>query len=194
MQKAILHQYRQLAEYLVGKDISAIDDLYSPYDIVEDLDAVTTATMKAGKLISALWDGLNRHPYKIVDTTKLPEAESYSDGVYRGSYMEDGGEQVALEFTLKDNHFTEINYLTLQYKDEDYLSSDAATAQGKICTQFKQLLDYLVGKDVSSVNRLYLPGQIASDTDVSTGATLRAPKVISAIWDALGRHAYTIIK
>lgn len=73
-QKAILHQYRQLAEYLVGKDISAIDDLYSPYDIVEDLDAVTTATMKAGKLISALWDGLNRHPYKIVDTTKHPEA------------------------------------------------------------------------------------------------------------------------
>ena len=73
-QKAILRQYRQLADYLVGKGVSAIDDLYSPYDIVEDLDAVTTATMKAGKLVSALWDGLNRHPYKIVDTTKLPEA------------------------------------------------------------------------------------------------------------------------
>lgn len=41
---------------------------------------------------------------------------------------------------------------------------------------------------------LYLPGQIADDTDVSTGATLRAPKVISAIWDALGRRAYVIIK
>ena len=91
-QKAILRQYRQLADYLVGKGVSAIDDLYSPYDIVEDLDAVTTATMKAGKLVSALWDGLNRHPYKIVDTTKLPEAEPYADGVYRGSYMEDGGE------------------------------------------------------------------------------------------------------
>ena len=97
-QKAILRQYRQLADYLVGKGVSAIDDLYSPYDIVEDLDAVTTATMKAGKLVSALWDGLNRHPYKIVDTTKLPEAEPYADGVYHGSYMEDGGEQVALEF------------------------------------------------------------------------------------------------
>ena len=48
-QKAILRQYRQLADYLVGKGVSAIDDLYSPYDIVEDLDAVTTATMKAGK-------------------------------------------------------------------------------------------------------------------------------------------------
>ena len=193
-QKAILHQYRQLSDYLIGKNISAIDDLYSPYDIVEDLDAVTTATMKSGKLISALWDGLNRHPYKIVDTTKLPEAEPYQDGVYRGSYMEDGGEQVALEFTLSDNRFTEIHYTTLQYKNEDYLLSDAETAQGKISAQFGQLLDYLVGKDVSSVNQLYLPGQIASDTDVSTGATLRAPKVISAIWDALGRHAYTIIK
>lgn len=41
-QKAILRQYRQLADYLIGKDVSAIDDLYSPYDIVEDLDAVTT--------------------------------------------------------------------------------------------------------------------------------------------------------
>ena len=41
---------------------------------------------------------------------------------------------------------------------------------------------------------LYLPGQIADDTDVSTGATLRAPKVNSAIWDALGRRAYVIIK
>ena len=193
-QKAILHQYRQLSDYLIGKNVSAIDDLYSPYDIVEDLDAVTTATMKSGKLISALWDGLNRHPYKIVDTTKLPEAEPYQDGVYRGSYMEDGGEQVALEFTLSDNRFTEIHYTTLQYKNEDYLLSDAETAQGKISAQFGQLLDYLVGKDVSSVNQLYLPGQIASDTDVSTGATLRAPKVISAIWDALGRHAYTIIK
>ena len=192
-QKAILHQYRQLADYLVGKGISAIDDLYSPYDIVEDLDAVTTATMKAGKLISALWDGLNRHPYKIVDTTKLPEAEPYADGVYRGSYMEDGGEQVALEFTLQDNTFTEICYTTLQYKDEDYLAPDSDAA-AKVCGQFDQLLEHLVGKTVSSVSDLYLPGQIADDTDVSTGATLRAPKVISAIWDALGRRTYAIIK
>ena len=192
-QKAILHQYRQLSDYLIGKNVSAIDDLYSPYDIVEDLDAVTTATMKSGKLISALWDGLNRHPYKIVDTTKLPEAEPYQDGVYRGSYMEDGGEQVALEFTLSDNRFTEIHYTTLQYKNEDYLAPDSDAA-AKVCGQFDQLLEHLVGKTVSSVSDLYLPGQIADDTDVSSGATLRAPKVISAIWDALGRRAYVIIK
>ena len=148
---------------------------------------------KSGKLISALWDGLNRHPYKIVDTTKLPEAESYADGVYRGSYMEDGGEQVALEFTLQNNTFTELHYTTLQYKNEDYLTAESSLA-AEICGQFNQLLAYLVGKPVSSVSDLYLPGQIADDTDVSSGATLRAPKVISAVWDALARHAYTIIK
>ena len=68
-QKAILDQYRQLANYLVGKGIEAIDDLYNPYDIVEDVDAVTTATLKSGHLISALWVGHNRDPYKIFDPT-----------------------------------------------------------------------------------------------------------------------------
>lgn len=56
-QKAALRQYRELAAYLVGKGVDAIDDLYAPYGIVEDIDAVTTATMQSSKLISALWDG-----------------------------------------------------------------------------------------------------------------------------------------
>ena len=124
-QKATLRQYQQLADYLIGKGVEAIDDLYSPYDIVDDVDAVTTATMQSSKLISALWDGLNRRPYKLVDTTKLPKADPYADGTYRGAYMEDGGEQVALEFTIRDNRFTEIAYRTLQYRGEDYLAQDA---------------------------------------------------------------------
>ena len=44
-QKATLRQYEQLAEYLIGKSVEAIDDLYNPYEIVENVDAVTTATM-----------------------------------------------------------------------------------------------------------------------------------------------------
>lgn len=76
-QKATLRQYRQMADYLIGKGVDAIDDLYSPYDIVDDVDAVTTATIQSSKLISALWDGLVHRPYKLVDTTKLPEAEAY---------------------------------------------------------------------------------------------------------------------
>ncbi len=53
-QKATYRQYRQLADYLTGKGVDAIDDLYSPYDIVDDVDAVTTATIQSSKLISAL--------------------------------------------------------------------------------------------------------------------------------------------
>ncbi len=191
-QKATLRQYQQLADYLIGKGVEAIDDLYSPYDIVDDVDAVTTATMQSSKLISALWDGLNRRPYKLVDTTKLPTAERYADGVYRGSYMEDGGEQVALEFAIKDDHFMEISYRTLQYKGEDYLAPDANVLVRSVASQFQALIDYLVGKPVSAVNDLYRPSDMVPDADVFSGATVRAPKAISAIWDGLGRHAYRL--
>ncbi|MBQ7786424.1 MAG: hypothetical protein IJ381_09830 [Clostridia bacterium] len=191
-QKATLRQYRQLADYLIGKGVSAIDDLYSPYKIVEDVDAVTTATMQSSKLISALWDGLNRRPYKLVDTTKLPMAEPYRDGIYRGAYMEDGGEQVALEFEIRDNCFVSVAFRTLQYKGEDYLSEGASAPVKTIAAQFETLIAYLEGRPVSDVNRLYRPGDIVPDTDAFSGATLRAPKVISAIWDGLGRHAYRI--
>lgn len=191
-QKATLRQYQQLADYLIGKGVEAIDDLYSPYNIVDDVDAVTTATMQSSKLISALWDGLNRHPYKLVDTTKLPAPETYADGMYRGTYMEGGGEEVVLEFAIKGDVFLEAQYRTLQYKGEDYLAQDASKYAKDIAMQFQALLDYLVGKPIASVNDLYRPGEIAPDVDVFSGATVRAPKVISAIWDGLGRHAYRL--
>lgn len=191
-QKATLRQYRELAGHLIGKGVDAIGDLYAPYDIVEDVDAVTTATIQSSKLISALWDGLNRRPFKLVDTTKLPAADPYPDGTYRGSYWEDGAEQVALEFTLLDNAFTDIRYRALSYKDVDYLAPDAAREVLLVGGQFQELIDYLPGKPVSAVNDLYQPGLIAKDIDGFSGATLRAPKVISAIWDGLNRHAYRI--
>ena len=191
-QKATLAQYRQMADYLIGKSVDAIADLYMPYDIVQDVDAVTTATIQSSKLISALWDGLNRRPFKLVSTTKLPAPEAYADGTYRGSYMEDGGEQVALEFTLQNGVFASASYRTLQYKGVDYLASDASGPVSQVAGQFEQLLSYLVGRDVASVNDLYQPGEIAADADTFSGATIRSPKVISAIWDALNRHAYRL--
>lgn len=191
-QKAILRQYEQLAEYLVGKDVSAIDDLYEPYAIVEDVDAVTTATMQSSKLISALWDGLNRRPYKLVDTSKLPAAESYADGTYRGSYMEDSCEQVALEFVIKDNHFVSLTYRALTYKGVDYLSENIAPGAKSVAVQFEGLIAYLEGKPISSVSDLYRPEEIVPDVDAFSAATVRAPKVISAVWDGLGRHTYRL--
>ena len=106
--------------------------------------------------------------------------------------MEDGGEQIALEFSIRDNSFVDIAFTTLQYKGEDYLAQDASAPVRAVAGQFEQLIAYLVGRPVSDVNRLYRPGEIVQDADVFSGATLRAPKVISAIWDALGRHAYRI--
>jgi len=189
---ALSEEGRQLADHLIGKGVDAIADLYQPYDIVDDVDAVTTATIQSSKLISALWDGLNRRPYKLVDTSRLPRVSAYPDGMYRGAYMEDGIEQVALEFSIRDNRFEAVSYRALRYKDADYLSSPLTDAQAKIAAQFHQLTDYLVGRDVSAVNDLYQPGSIAEDTDVSSGATLSSPKVISAVWDGLNRHAYRI--
>ena len=103
-----------------------------------------------------------------------------------------GGEQVALEFTIRDNRFTEIAYRTLQYRGEDYLAQDAGEPVRSIAGQFQALIAYLVGKDIAGVNDLYRPGEIVPDVDGFSGATIRAPKVISAIWDGLGRHAYRL--
>lgn len=191
-QKGTLKQYQQLAQYLLGKGVKAIEDLYFPYDIVEDVDAVTTATIPSSKLISALWDGLNRRPFKLLDTSKLPAAPVYADGMYRGSYMENGQEEVALEFVLENGIFTSVTYRALAYKDQDYLAQEVPQAVVQVRGQFEQLIEWLVGKPVSAVNELYLPGEIVDDVDAATGATIRAPKVISAIWDGLNRHAYQI--
>ena len=58
-------QYQQLLDYLVGKDIrTSLKDLYQSGSIVtENVDAFSGATLRAGKVISAVRDGLNRGVY-----------------------------------------------------------------------------------------------------------------------------------
>ena len=106
--------------------------------------------------------------------------------------MENGDEQVTLEFTLRGNCFTQIHYRTLQYGGQDYLAGDAPLAVKQIAGQFDALLAYLVGKPVAAVNDLYRTAGVVADVDAGTGATLRAPKVISAIWDGLNRRTFRI--
>ncbi len=65
--KAVREQYQQAADALIGKSIADINMLYTPADIVKDVDTVTGATLRTGKLVSAIWDGLNRHPYKLAE-------------------------------------------------------------------------------------------------------------------------------
>lgn len=59
-------QHEALINHLVGKDVrTALNDLYTPGNIVtEDVDVFTGATLRSGKIISAIRDGLNRGIYK----------------------------------------------------------------------------------------------------------------------------------
>ena len=58
-------QYEELLGYLVDKDIrESIASMYEPGDIIkEEVDGFTGATIRAGKIISAVRDGLNRGVY-----------------------------------------------------------------------------------------------------------------------------------
>ncbi|QUH25243.1 copper amine oxidase N-terminal domain-containing protein [Serpentinicella alkaliphila] len=58
-------QHEDLINYLVGKDIRvSLKDLYDPGKIVtSQVDAMTGATLRSGKIISAIRDSLNRGVY-----------------------------------------------------------------------------------------------------------------------------------
>ena len=165
-------------------------DSYSP---TSNLGASTSVKVLISSNSSAC-RGLFQLPpdVALLSTAKLPAAGDFADGVYRGSYMEDGEEEVAVEFTLENNVFSDVRYRALSYHGVDYLSPDAPEDAKRVAGQFEALLAHLQGQPVDAVNDLYQPGDIAPDVDGFSGATLRAPKVISAIWDALNRHAWHV--
>ena len=129
----------------------------------------------------------------------VPESSSgrggYRDGIYRGAYVEGGVNQVGVQFTLEDNIIKDISFRSLSYGGVDYLAEGADEATQKVAGQYQELIDYLVGKDITDgIDELYSPGDIATDVDAFTAATVRSGKVISAINDALNRDAYSLLE
>ena len=62
----IKNQHLELLEHLKGKDVrKSVEDLYKPAKIIKDgrTDALTGATVRASKIISAIRDALNRGVY-----------------------------------------------------------------------------------------------------------------------------------
>lgn len=59
----VLRQHRQIAGYLEGRPVEAINDLYAPEDVVDDIDGFTGGTLRGSKVISAIRDALNRGIY-----------------------------------------------------------------------------------------------------------------------------------
>ena len=186
--QAVGQQYVDLGNYLVGKDFSALKDLYTPGNIASDVDGFTAATVRSSKVISAINDAVARKPYKLTDTTSFT-LDTYQDGTYRGAYLD--STQIQVEFVLKDNVFESVKLRTLGFKGSDYLKSEDAAMQG-IAKQYTECTDYLVGKDVSAIMDLYAPENVASDVDGFTAATMRSSKLISSIFDALNRGVYKL--
>ncbi|MEF9982951.1 MAG: hypothetical protein RR806_00285 [Oscillospiraceae bacterium] len=118
-----------------------------------------------------------------MDTTK----RTCPDGTYRGAFIDP--KQVEISFDVKDNKFTKIEFKALGYKGEDYLNSKDPKMKA-IAEQYKQLADYLIGKQVHDLDALYNPEKIAKDVEGSTSATLKGNKMISAINDGLNRGVY----
>ncbi len=119
------------------------------------------------------------------------EGYVYADGTYRGGYIDPA--QIEVQFELKDNQFVSIKYRALGYRGVDYLKSEDAAVVG-VTTQYQELADYLIGKDVSALKDLYYPENIAKDTDTFSAATIRSSKLISSINDGLNRGLYALPK
>ncbi|MEG1524578.1 MAG: hypothetical protein RRZ24_01310 [Clostridia bacterium] len=61
------HQYLELTDYLIGKNVSHVYDLFAPENIATDADGYSAATLCSNKLVSALMDGLTRGIYRAED-------------------------------------------------------------------------------------------------------------------------------
>lgn len=96
-----------------------------------------------------------------------------------------------MEFEIKDNAFVSFKFRALSFRDMSCTKSEDAAIQA-VGEQYLALGDYLVGKDFSAVKDLYTPGNIASDVDGFTAATIRSSKVISAVYDEVARGAYKL--
>lgn len=185
IQRQIVKQYRQAADYLIGEEIDSLGHLQSSKEIVGDMDAVTSATLNLNKFVLAMEDGLNRNVFKPVGNKPITLNGDYADGIYKGTYEDGGVEQIAVEVKLENNHFISVKYSELNYGNQDYLKDNGGEVVKAIKDQYQQAAKYLEGKKTSAIAELYIPEGIITDQDAVTGPTLRTNKLISAICDAL---------
>ncbi len=116
----------------------------------------------------------------------------YEDGTYRGTFADLGFIQVNIQFTLEDNIITSAEFRHLR-RDDDYHYDAEEEPYRSVVDQYKEALDYLVGKDINAhLEDLYHPENVVkAQVDGYTAATLRTNKIISAIRDALNRGVYS---
>ncbi len=188
----VLQQHQQIVEYLEGKDVrTSIAVLHRPGEFIDDVDAFTGATLRANKIYSAIRDALNRGIYSpangVADLT-----DEYEDGTYRGFYSDRGIQEVSIQFTLHNHIIESIRFRHLAYGNVDFLDLAEDHALYEVSGQYRQAIEHLQGQDIrAAIGGLHNPGDFVDDVDGSTGATIRANKIYSAIRDALNRGVYS---
>ena len=108
-----------------------------------------------------------------VAATKASKAQ-YPDGTYRGVYISSQETQVELQFDLKNDVITKINYRTLQYKGHDWLKEDEYVAKNG---GYMKLLERITNKKIQDV----MPTMYNSEEIEKGGATVREMKVRAAL-------------
>ena len=121
-----------------------------------------------------------------VAATKSAKAQ-YPDGTYRGVYVSSQETQVELQFDLKNDVITKINYRTLQYKGHDWLNEDEYKAKNG---GYMKLLERITNKKVQDV----MPTMYNSEEIEKGGATVREMKVRSALQYGLNLGPFNLPK
>jgi uncharacterized protein with FMN-binding domain len=178
IQSQVSSQYQEAAAYLVGKPVSAVADLLQQDLVTSDRDTVTAATLRTGKLVSALRDGLIRGPFRTDDGANLHLPDDPSDGRYEGAFFSSAREQVRVSFLLINRVFADVY---VQVKPFDGMKAPLGDALADTCET------YLTGKTLQALSNLYTP----ADSGIELAAVgLENGALVSAFMDGLMRGVY----
>lgn len=181
-----VQQQEQILEYLDGKTVADLNDLFTPGNFVDDIDGASGATIRSAKVNSSIIDGLNRGPYKPAEGVAIESIGEYEDGRYRGHFAG----QVVVQFNVENGNIKGINFRKLNHLDNVYTKMVEGDPLYPVVKQHEQMKEYFEGKPLSQIFDLYKPGNFIDDVDGFSGATVRGAKVLSAIIDGLNRGIY----
>jgi hypothetical protein len=174
--------------------------LYEPQNIADDIDAVSAATLKSGKLVYALRDGLLRGDVSGTaaeqDDTQVgfydpPSAEETpEDGTYRGFYYQDGTEWIAVQFTLTDGAYSSVSFRRLAWQDGDYLSDSATEKQTEDAMVFRYAAQALIGHRVQDTTAVCTAA--TGQVDGVSSATARTDLLALAVLNGLNHGPFRL--
>jgi len=135
-------------------------------------------------------------------TPDEPEPIGYADGVYRGTYADIGGVEVAVEFTLRDGMIETFDLRGLNIDGVDYLGENIDEFAPEFAKKHTDLLESMVGLDLmDTLDNIFEPdgllGSMMGLDDSAAAEDAASPrfeggKVVSAIRDALNRGVYSM--